>query len=175
MAKAKPEPEFVDGPSRLRPQHSLDREISPVAGAPRAFRKVSPLERAFEQGHISERQRDIGKLYAENFEKANYTGVNILDTSRIRGSGANTSLSQERLDARGWLSKIENNLGPNDTAILRKVLGEWWEACEAIAFILGESYRRATVPRFREAMEALSNSYALVRSPPHDFVRLHPY
>lgn len=165
MAKAKVDWEPVDGPARLRPQHSLDRDISPVAGAPKAFRKVSPLDRSFEAGQITERQHEIGLRYSENFEQSNYTGINLLDPGRVKGSGGSIALPQKRLDARKWLTLVERSLGPNDIAILRLVLGEWWFPSDAIAKICGEKYRKmGVVCRFREAMEALEDAYALMRT-----------
>ena len=151
-----------ESPAVITPHHVRDRVISPVAGASKAWRKLSPLEAAYAKGQLaggnpraSAAQRfEAGQRYASIFAACESQGrdsTQLMNVSRSYG-GAPLGLGQRA--AMDKLREIEAAMGANDAAILRKVCGEGHTPAEAVRMVCGD-YRDTVTARFREALDAL--------------------
>jgi hypothetical protein len=153
----------TQGPAIVTRDHVRDRIISPVAGAAKAWRKLSPLEASYARGqlaggntHISAAQRfEAGQRYAAIFAACEAQGrdsTQLLNVSRSYG-GAPLGMGQRA--AMDKLRSVEAALSPNDAAIVRKVCGEGFTPAESVRAVCGGDYRDATLARFREALDGL--------------------
>lgn len=161
-------PNQPQAPAIVARDHVRDRVISPVAGAAKAWRKLSPLEQAYARGQlaggnpaISAAQRfEAGQRYAAIFAACESQGrdsTQLLNVSRSYG-GAPLGLGQRA--AMDKLRAIESALSPNDAAIVRKVCGEDFTPAESVRSVCGGDYRDATLARFREALDGLARGFA---------------
>lgn len=160
--------DLADGPVVVTPLHRFDRELTTNAGGPKAWRKLTPLQAAFEKDQLgggdmrytADQRLEAGMVYASNWDMAFCSGKNTLDLDRAAGRGTNgQSLGLQQIKATGWLRRIEAALGARDRMIARLVLGEGHWPSEAIAIACRtDQYVRATVPRFRETLDSLIES-----------------
>ncbi len=163
--KKRPSPDQPEAPAVITREHVRDRIVSPVAGAARAWRKLSPLEVTYAKGQLaggnarfSAAQRfEAGQRYAAIFAATEAQGrdsTQFMNVSRSYG-GAPLGLGQRAaMDA---LRQIESAMGANDAAIVRKVCGEGHTPAEAIRMVCGD-YRDTVTARFREALDALAGT-----------------
>lgn len=164
----------IETPAIVSPAHSQDRELSTVAGSPRGWRKLSPLQSAYEQGKLrggNSRYQAIdryeaGKIYERHFDLSQTSGRNMLDLDRGFGSSGGSTLGQAQIDAIRALVTIESNLGTHDRTIIRKVCGEGGKPAEAVSFVAGADYKDAVLARFREALDALIQAIEVARKHP---------
>jgi hypothetical protein len=166
--------EDPEAPAVITPLHRKDRVISPVTGAPRAYRKLSPLEATYQKGqlgggadrYLAQDRFDAGMRYAGLFDLAQVSGRDSTQAMNLNG-GSSTSLTlpQAQIDAIRELVSVESHLGERDRRIVRMVcgLGEW--PSKAVAAVSAD-YERATVPRFKEALDALIEAFETARRQP---------
>lgn len=165
--KNKPKFAQPDRPAVISGDHVQDRILSPVAGAPKGWRNLSPLERAFRKGQLrgglgrySENQRfEAGSNYAQIYLVANAGGgrdsTQSLNVSRSSGG---FSFPQSQQDAIYLIAHIETSMGVRDCRIVRKVCGEGHEPVRAVQDICGD-YEHTIAARFREALDGLIESF----------------
>lgn len=172
MTAPKPiEEDEVVGPARVTPLHAQDREFSKAIGPKRGWRKLSPLQAAYERGQLAqgngiytpEQRFEAGSNYAQAYLTSQASGRDSTDLDRIMGSGRGSSaLSQAQVDAIRSLVSIDSHLSPKDRKIIRLVCGEGYFPSEAIAHVCGPQYAKATMARFCEALDSLIESFEAV-------------
>lgn len=158
------EPEIMS-PSRITPLHTQDRELTKFAGAPKAWRKMTQLDAAYQQERLGAkasndayRRLAAGKTYTELWDCAQTAGRDstaAFDVGRCMGSG--TPLSEAQRAAISRLVSIEMHLGQNDRTIVRAVCGSGHSPAEAIALARLDKDTRVTA-RFCEALDALADA-----------------
>lgn len=167
-AEDKPRPQK---PAFVRPDHAQDRELTTVAGGPRGWRKLSPLQSAYERGQLSGgnpkylalQRFEAGLTYTAHWDISQSSGKNILDADRISCSGSGLAFTEVQFDALGAIKAIESNLSLRDKTIIRKVCGEGLWPSEAVALACGTDYTKATLARFREALDSLIEAIEVAR------------
>jgi hypothetical protein len=173
--KKQPRYDQPDGPAIVRPGHVRDRIISPGAGAPKAWRNLSPLEAAFAKGQLmggSSRytalQRfEAGNHYAMTFLVANGTGGrDSTQAMNVSQSSKGFEPPKSQHSALFMLAKIETHMGARDCRIIRRVCGEGHKPADVVRDVCAD-YRDTVSARFREALdgliESLENTRALGR------------
>lgn len=156
------------GPARIGEHHVQDRMISPVAGAAKAWRKLSPLEAAHARGQLaggsnrfSAQQRfEAGQRYARLFLACESSGRDSTQLLNISRSYNGAPLGESQRGAMEKLRAIHAAMGANDAAIVRLVCGEGCSPAEAVRRVCGDGYRDATLARFREALDGLANGFS---------------
>lgn len=157
----KPRHDGVEAPAIITPDHVRDRVISPVAGAAKAWRKLSPLEQAYARGQlaggaVSAAQRfEAGQRYAAIFAACESKGRDSTQALNVSRSYGAAPLGMGQRAAMEKLRAIESAMGTNDAAIVRGVCGEGFTPAEAVRAACGDGYRDATLARFREALDCL--------------------
>lgn len=71
---SKPDAVEIVGPAIQRSNHIQDREISTVAGAPKAWRRLDGLAWLMERKAIAGHQRDAGRRLQEDYELSQMQG-----------------------------------------------------------------------------------------------------
>lgn len=164
----------IQSPAIVRPSHIQDRELTTVAGGPRGWRNVSPLQAAFAKGQLYGGNRkydglqrlDAGTVYSDTFALSQSSGRNILDlSSHGRGGGLPYSIAQGQ--ALCEIAVLDSHLGIRDRTIIRKVCGEGASLAEAVALACGPDFAKATLPRFRESLDALIEALEASRRSPN--------
>lgn len=155
----------VQSPSLVTPLHVQDRETSKVAGAPRAWRKMTQLEASYQQERLGARDSndarkrlEAGMTYTELWDCAQSAGRDstaVFDVGRCMGSG--TPISERQRGAITRLVQIEMHLGQRDRTIIRAVCATGHSPAEAIALARLDKDTRVTA-RFCEAMDALADA-----------------
>lgn len=166
----------VQSPSRILPHHKLDRDISPVAGAPKAWRSESTLEAAYDQGKL---QGGNSKYSAEARYEAGLHYMRIFLTSEASGKDSTQAMNISRSSRAGyentaqskaWTDRlaIESHLGQRDRIIVRLVCGENYWPSEAVRLVC-QDYKDTVSARFREALDALVEAIETARRYPKKF------
>lgn len=164
----------VLGPAIVREDHVQDRELTTVAGGPRGYRRLTPLQSAFDKGQLgggsqkynATQRMQAGEVYERHFLTSQASGRNMLDLDRAFGSSGGTTLGQAQIDAIRALVSIDSHLGLRDRSIIRAVCGEGCWPSEAVSKACGTDFAKATLPRFREALDALIEALESVRRKP---------
>lgn len=150
-----------EGPALPRGDHVRDRIVSPVAGAARAWRKLSPLEAAYARGqlaggkHGASERLAAGQRYARIFAASEAQGRDSTQLMNISRSYGGTPLGESQRGALEKLRALHAAMGGNDAMIVRLVCGEGYTPAEAVRRVCGDGYRDATLARFREALDAV--------------------
>lgn len=159
---------FVDGPAVLHSGHVQDRVISPAAGAPKAWRNLSPLESAHAKNQLSggnqrysaAQRFEAGTNYAQIFLIANGAGGrDSTQAMNVAGGTAGYEMPQSQQMAFRALAEIDGCMGARDARIIRRVCGEGNKVTETVMDICAD-YDRTAPARFREALDALIESFA---------------
>jgi hypothetical protein len=170
MKRSSDQPE---APAVVTRSHVRDRVISPVAGAAKAWRKLSALETAYAKGQlaggnarVSAAQRfEAGQRYTAIFAATEAQGRDSTQLMNVSRSYGGTPLGLGQRAAMDKLRSIEAVMGANDAAIVRKVCGEGFTPAQAIRSVCGD-YKDTVTARFREALDALWAALARIRSSP---------
>jgi hypothetical protein len=155
------ESEQPEGPARIGDGHVCDRVISPVAGAARAWRKLSPLEAAYAKGQLAggrftaQQRFEAGQRYARLFAACESSGRDSTQLLNISRSYNGAPLGESQRGALEKLRSLHAAMGANDAAIVRLVCGEGHTPAESVRRVCGEGYKDATLARFREALDGL--------------------
>lgn len=155
----------IQQPPVLSPLHVQDRETSKVAGAPRAWRKMTQLEAAYMQERLGARDSkaarerlDAGVLYTSLWDlsqKAGRDSTANFDLGRSMGSAGVLTERQSAACAR--LVAVEMHLGERDRTILRAVCAYGHTPAEAMERArLGKDTRVSA--RLCEALDALADA-----------------
>lgn len=166
-----PEP---DGPAVIIGEHAQDREISPVAGSPKAWRRYSVLELAHKRGQLNGgagKEREYLRLkaaedYVKLFLTAQSSGKDSTDVGRVISVSQRMPITERQVIAMRDLARIERNMGSRDRLIIRKVCGENYRLSEAVMAACGAGYRDRVTARFREALDALIEAMETARREP---------
>lgn len=161
----KVEPEEIQAPSLITPLHMQDRETSKVAGAPRAWRKITHLENAYQQERLGQldsndarRRRFAGEAYTELWDCAQSAGRDSTAGFDARGGmGSGVPLTERQRAAISRLVAVEMHLGQRDRTIIRSVCAYGYSPAEAIARARLDKDTRVTA-RFCEALDALADA-----------------
>ncbi len=159
--KAQDEDE-VAAPAALRMDHARDRFLSPAPGAPKGWRRVSPLEAAYERGQLgggnpqfdAQRRLEAGEAYARLHALSQASGRDSTDLDRIGRGRQGDGLSEARARALHTLSEVERRMNARDRLIVRMVCGEGHFPSEAVRTACND-YRHTVASRFREALDSL--------------------
>ena len=158
--------EMPEGPAIVGRDHVRDRVISPVAGAARAWRKLSPLECAYARGQLAGGKRnaaerfEAGQRYASIFAACESGGRDSTQLMNVSRSYGGAPLGEGQRGAMEKLRGIHAAMGANDAMIVRLVCGEGFTPAEAVRRVCGDGYRDATLARFREALDCLCHGGA---------------
>jgi hypothetical protein len=172
MPRKKPRFDQPEGPAIVRQGHVRDRIISPGAGAPKAWRNLSPLEAAFAKGQLmggSSRytalQRfEAGNQYAMIFARANHAGGrDSTQAMNVSQSAKGFEPPQSQQSAIYILAKIETHMGARDCRIIRRVCGEGHKPADVVRDVCAD-YRDTVSARFREALDGLIESLSNLRT-----------
>jgi hypothetical protein len=151
----------IAGPAMIGAGHVRDRALSPARGAPKAWRRLSPLEAAFENGQLAGGNEsftaalrfEAGEAYARLFASAAASGRDSTDLDRV-GGGDNAQFSEAQVRASHALGEIERRMNARDARIVRMVCGEGYFPSEAVRTVCND-YRHTIAARFREALDSL--------------------
>lgn len=167
MPRRKPQFAPPDGPAIIREDHAKVRVISPVAGYPKAWKRLSTLEQAFHKRQLrggssrfTENQRfEAGSNYAQIFLTANGAGGKD-STQALNVSQSNRGFepSQSAQSAIFLLAQIETHMGARDCRIIRRICGEGHKPAEVIRDICAD-YQDTVSARLREALDSLIEAF----------------
>lgn len=142
-----------------------DRQTSPVAGSPKAWRRRSPLAAAFEDGKL---KGGDTRYTAENRFEAGVTFTRLYLTSQAPSKDSTQALNLSRggasshsaradaiADSHRCLESVRRGVGGRDWSILVSVLGEGEKAATAVCRACGAGYENIIMVRFREALDSL--------------------
>lgn len=159
------EPDVVVTPSLITAMHVQDRETSKVAGAPRAWRRMSQLEAAYMQERLgardsndARRRYEAGNMFTRLWDCAQSAGRDstaAFDFVGHGGSGIPITIAQQA--AIRHLVAIEMHLGQRDRTIIRAVCALGHSPAEAMTLARLCSDTRVT-PRLCEALDALAEA-----------------
>jgi len=162
-ARNEDEPE---APAIITPEFQQDRVLSKDAGSKSGWRRLTPLQKAFELRQITQEHYDAALIYENLWDLSVATGRNCLDDSGGGGYSGGMSLSQVMLDATRKLALIEVHMPKNDRKIVQCFVGQAWKMAETIRFVTG-GYTKSTTERVREALDSLIAAMETARrSPP---------
>lgn len=153
----------VETPAKVHSGHTLSRNLDAVAGSPKGWRNEneSPLDRYAAKGLLSgpggqitgDLRLSTGHAYRRLCELSRGSWR---DSTQLTISGARSpgTISDMSCDAIKLKISVDSHLSANDRKICRMVCDEDYWPSEAVRSV-DPGYRDATVPRFREAMDAL--------------------
>lgn len=156
----------IEGPARLHEGHARSRLLGAQAGAPRGFvnNHESTLDRYASKGLLASQSESHSDITSELRVTAGHAFRRLCERSRgstrdssqlvISGARSPGCISDDSAMAKNDLKRIEDRMGKNDAKLVRMVCDEGFWPSEAVRSI-DPGYRDATVPRFREAMDAL--------------------
>ena len=155
----------IQGPAIVTALHVQDRETSKVAGSPKAWRKISPLENAYLQERLglidsddAKKRLSAGVQYTELWDCAQSHGKD--STARFdlgRSSHPSLPLTERQRAAVARLVQTEMHLGQRDRTIIRAVCAWGHSPSEAMTIAKLPSDTRVSA-RLCEAMDALSDA-----------------
>jgi hypothetical protein len=176
--KPNPEPsqEQIEGPAIIRTHHKRDRDISTVAGSPKAWRSSFPFEAYYDderlQGgnpaYTAEDRYNAGLYYRSIYlasERATVDSTQALNVSRSSTLGNNNDAQQRAWDS---LLTIESHLGKRDRIIIREVCGNDMMVPAAIKLV-SAGYKDEVGNRMREACDALIEAIEEAKKNPRRF------
>lgn len=172
MTKPKPQ-DIPEGPAIVTALHRQDRELSTVAGAPKGYRKLSPLESCYENGRLeggsprysATERKDAGQTYGEIFAMAQCSGKDSTQALNISRSHGGLPLSQAQSDAIRKLVSLHSRMGDRDRRIIIMVCGQGYWPSEAVRAVCGD-YRDTVAARFREALDSLIEAMETAKRKP---------
>jgi hypothetical protein len=157
--------EEILGPVIRTSDFAQDRELSVAAGSARAWRRISPLAAAFEQGKL---KGGDTRYTAENRFEAGVTFTRLYLTSQAPSKDSTQALNMSRggtsshsaradaiADSHRCLESVRRGVGGRDWSILVSVLGEGEKAATAVCRACGAGYENIIMVRFREALDSL--------------------
>lgn len=163
------EAEIIQGPAIVTRLHRQDRNLTRDTGSKKGWRKLSPLERAYENGqlgndgHTPKARRDAGMEYGEIFRLSQSSGRDSTDLDRISGAGKGGPFAHAQGQALRQIASIDSHMGRRDRLIVRMVCGQEHFPSEAVAAACGSDSAKRTLPRFREALDALIEAMETAR------------
>lgn len=154
----------IQGPAVITQLHVQDRETSTVAGAPRAWRRLSQLEHAYHLERLGARDSgeardrlDAGRTFTTIWDAAYSAGSDSTQAIGSPGVFRKLPFSERQREALRRLAAIELHLGVRDITILRAVLAHGHSPKEAIALARLCKDTRVTA-RFCEALDSLADA-----------------
>lgn len=158
------QPADIQGPAKILHLHVQDRETSKVAGAPRAWRKLSQLYNAYQLERLgpldsgeARSRLTAGEIFTKLWDTAQSAGRDSTQALDGAGSNGGTPLSEVQRAAIQRLVSIELHLGMRDRAIIRAVCAYGHSPREAMVMAKMPSDTRVTA-RFCEALDALADA-----------------
>lgn len=170
----KPDAVEIVGPAIQRSNHVQDREISTVAGAPKAWRTECQIQAAFDQHKLDDAtsrytafdRYSAAKRYEEIFDLTESSGgtdsTQALNVSRSSRCGSGNDTRERAWDLR---ITLESHLSQRDRIIIRAVCGNGNSAAEAVRLV-STGYKHTVWARFREALDSLCEAFETVRRQP---------
>lgn len=146
-----------------------DRTLASRAGAKLGWRNRCPLESYFERGMLNGghgtalNRFSAGELYRNRYKEVEPHGTDSTQVERVMSSHKGDYSILEKAEKAKWLLAVDSHMGRNDRQIIRQVCGDDRWPSEAIGDILGPTYRKATAPRFCEALDSLIEAMETVR------------
>lgn len=156
--------EEIQAPIIVTALHVQDRETSKVAGAPRAWRRMTQLEAAYQQERMGARDSNeararysAGATFTRLWDTAQSAGRDSTEAFDFAGGGQGLPIALAQQDAIRRLVAIELHLGMRDRTIIRAVCAYGHSPAEAIALAKLCKDTRVTA-RFCEALDALADA-----------------
>lgn len=163
-SKGEPDWDDIQAPAIITPLHAQDRELSKVAGSPRAWRRMSQLEAAYMQERLGARDsneaRDrlqAGLVFTRIFDASQRGSRDSTEAFAGESGGQRVAYTEAQGAALARLARIEAHLGERDKIICRAVLAFGHSPAQAMALArLGKDTRVSA--RFCEALDALADA-----------------
>lgn len=159
-----PADDCIQTPSRITPLHVCDRETSKVAGAPRAWRKLTELEDAYRLDRLGPQDSNdarsrlcAGATYTKLWDAAQSPGRDSTAAFDFVGGGQGLPLTEAQRAAISRLVAIEMHLGQRDRTIIRAVCGTGHTPAQAMVLACLPKDTR-TSARLCEALDALADA-----------------
>lgn len=156
--------DVVIGPAIVTPLHRQDRPTSKVAGAAVAWRKMSHLDRCYEElrlgprdSELAHRRYSAGKSYTAMWDASQSPSRDSTAALDGAGGGSGTPLAERQRTAFQSLALVEAELGIRDRTILRAVLRDGYSPAEAIRLARLCNDVRVT-SRWCEALDAVADA-----------------
>lgn len=154
----------IEAPVLITPLHVQDRETSKVAGAPKGWRKLEPLEAAYAQDRLGPKDSnaardryDAGRMFTRLWDASQSAGRDSTQAFDFCGGGQGVPLTLAQQSAIRRLVAIELHLGVRDRTIIRGVCAYGHNPSEAMELAkLGRDTR--VTPRLCEALDALCDA-----------------
>jgi hypothetical protein len=155
----------IDGPARISGSYVQDREISTVAGSPKAWRRPDGLAFMRDRKQIAGHQWEAGNRLQEDYQLSQMeAGARSGGASGVRGGGGPTEIPDSAIDASRRLRAAMSNLPAEiETIITLFVLGSSEDGAtsfENIAKRVGED-KRAIPLAIRSGLSLLARHYGL--------------
>lgn len=163
------EVDIIQSPAIVTKLHVQDRNLTRDTGSKKGWRKLSPLERAYENGQLGgdgqmpKARRDAGMEYGEMFRLSQSSGRDSTDLDRVSGAGQGLAFAEKQGIALRQIASIDSHMGRRDRLIVRMVCGQEFFPSEAVAAACGSDSAKRTMPRFREALDALIEAMETAR------------
>lgn len=152
------------GPVIITPLHVQDRETSKVAGAPRAWRRLTQIEQAYLQERLGARDsneaRDrlaAGMFFMRTFDCSQRGTRDSTEAFDHCGGGQRLPITEAQQAALARVAAIEKHLGARDLVIVRDVLAFGNSPVQAMAHARLPKDTRVSA-RFCEALDALADA-----------------
>jgi hypothetical protein len=159
----------MDGPAIITNLHRQDRAVSKVAGASRAWRKLSHLQAAYWQERLGPKDsgtaRDrlaSGNFYTELWDGCQRGSRDSTDRFEIGRQSQGEAMSEAQRCVLSRLVAIERALGERDRIIVRAVCGMGHSPSDAIALAKVPKDTRVSA-RLCEALDALGDAIMRTR------------
>lgn len=158
----KPEPAEIVGPAMQRPHHIQDREISTVAGSPKAWRRLDGIAYLKSRKLINSSQEQAAIRLQEDYEKSQMQGGAQSGHERTSGGRKGYDIPDAALDAGKRLKEALSVLTPEILSITVLFLlphtATTGFSLEHIAKRVGED-KRAINLGIRTALSLLARHY----------------
>ena len=159
-----------EGPAVITRDHARDRIVSPVAGAAKAWRKLSPLEVTYAKGQLAggnprftaAQRFEAGQRYTAIFAACESQGRDSTQLMNVSRSYGGAPLGMGQRAAMEKLRTIAAAMDEVHYTIVRLVCGEGHTPAEAIRLACHD-YKDTVTSRFREALDALLRALACAR------------
>jgi hypothetical protein len=180
MTKPSPRQE-PEAPALIREHHVQDRFVNKGDREQSGWTALSVFERTWRKGQLAEKEliEKGGKIAEEEARRAQaryaagreFTELWLIcqasfpggsDYSRVRVVGTPGSFCDHQTASKAFLRRVEAAMGSRDWMIVRRVCGEDYAVADAVAQI-SPSYRKSTLARFRESLDALVDGMEAAR------------
>lgn len=154
----------IDGPAKILPTHTRDRNTGPQAGAGKAWRNCDwPVQAAFESGRLTGPDRlEAITAYATITATAEIRSTRDSTQLDIVRGGNGDPISEHRADAIKKHVSIQSLMPPKDRKICN-MLVDGHKLHDAVSAACGPDYGRSIAARVTDALDALLHAMRVAK------------